>query len=149
MNQFFNYPYSVFAAFKSLLIGMKRTFSSMVHPKRILTQQYPENRDTLYIPERFKATLYLKKDDEGAFKCTPCTLCQTNCPNGTIVIKTKTITLENGKNKRVLDEYIYDLGSCTFCGQCVDSCNFDALDFNNDFEQSQYFKDKLIKKLNE
>lgn len=149
MNKFLNYPNSIFAAFKSLMIGMKRTFSSMVHPKRILTQQYPENRETLYIPERFKATLFLKKDDEGAYKCTACTLCQTNCPNDTIRIETKTITLENGKNKRVLATYTYDLGSCTFCGQCVDSCNFDALAFSNDFEQSQYFKDKLIKKLNQ
>ncbi|MGL5786975.1 MAG: 4Fe-4S dicluster domain-containing protein [Bacteroidales bacterium] len=149
MNKFLNYPSSIFTAFKSLMIGMKRTFSSMVHPKRILTQQYPENRETLYIPERFKATLYLKKDDEGAYKCTACTLCQTNCPNDTIRIETKTVTLENGKNKRVLATYTYDLGSCTFCGQCVDSCNFDALAFSNDFEQSQYFKDKLIKKLNQ
>lgn len=42
MNKCINYIYSIGAAIGSLGKGMFRTFSSMVHPSRILTQQYPE-----------------------------------------------------------------------------------------------------------
>lgn len=149
MNKCINYIYSVGAAFISLGKGMFRTFSSMVHPNRILTQQYPENRETtLYIPKHFQAELHLISDENG-YKCTACTLCQTACPNGTIQIKTEVVTTSEGKNKRVLSQYTYNLGRCTFCGQCVDSCNFGALEFTNYFENSEYDKRKLVKQLNE
>lgn len=142
------YVSSIGAAFFSLGKGMYRTFSSLTHPKRILTLQYPENRaTTLYIPERFQGELRLIRDENG-YKCTACTLCQTACPNGTIRITTRTVVTPEGKNKRVLDQYVYDLGRCTFCGQCVDACNFDALEMTNRFENSEYGKDRLVKLLN-
>ena len=66
MNKCINYIYSIGAAMGSLGKGMFRTFSSMVHPAWILTQQYPENRETtLYIPERFEAELHLIEDENG------------------------------------------------------------------------------------
>ena len=144
-----HYITSIGAAFLSLGKGMARTFSSMVHPKRILTLQYPENRETsLYIPANFHGDLELIRDDNGGYRCTACTLCQNACPNGTIRITTRTIVTPEGKNKRVLDQYIYDLGRCTFCEQCVDACNFEALRMTNRFENSEYDKQKLVRQLN-
>ena len=58
------------------------------------------------------------------------------------------VELPDGKKKRKLDEYLYDLGSCTFCMLCVTTCPQDALEFSNDFEQAVFTRDKLIKKLN-
>lgn len=150
MNTCITYIYSVFAAFVSLGKGMFRTFSSLIHPKRILTQQYPENRETtLYVPERFQGELALIVNEDGTPKCTACTLCQTACPNDTIQLRVEKVTTEDGKSKRILSQYIYDLGRCTFCGQCVDSCNFGAIEFSNHFENSEYDKRKLIRRLNE
>ena len=144
MNKCINYIYSIGAAIGSLGKGMFRTFSSLIHPTRILTQQYPENRETtLYIPERFEGELHLIEDENGKLKCTACTLCQTACPNDTIRIEVEKVTTPEGKTKRVLSRYIYDLGRCTFCGQCVDSCNFGALEMINHFENSEYDKRKL------
>lgn len=144
-----HYITSIGAAFLSLGTGMARTFSSMVHPRRILTQQYPENRQTsMYIPQNFHGELELIRDDNGGYRCTACTLCQNACPNGTIRITTRTTVTPEGKNKRALDQYIYDLGRCTFCGQCVDACNFDALRMTNRFENSEYDKRKLVRILN-
>ena len=147
-NRGIRYISSIGEAFFSLGKGMCRTFSSMVHPKRILTLQYPENRGTtLYVPERFQGELRLIRGEDG-YRCTACTLCQVACPNGTIRLTTKTVVNAEGKSKRVLDQYVYNLGSCTFCGQCVDACNFGALEMTNRFENSEYDKGKLVRLLN-
>ena len=53
-----------------------------------------------------------------------------------------------GTKKKKLDRYIYDLGSCTFCQLCVTTCPTDALEFSNDFEQSVFTRNKLVKQLN-
>lgn len=131
---------------KSLVTGMAVTGKEFVTPK--VTEQYPENRDTLQIADRFRAELTLKYDAEGHHKCIACGICQMNCPNGTIEVKTKMVDLPDGKKKRKLDKYLYDLGSCTFCMLCVTTCPQDALEFSNDFEQAVFTRDKLVKQLN-
>jgi NADH-quinone oxidoreductase subunit I len=47
------------SAVKSLLKGMRRTGYYFFHHKEIITQQYPENKDTLNLPERFKGEVVL------------------------------------------------------------------------------------------
>ena len=137
---------SLFKGIYSLIKGMEVTGKELVTPK--VTEQYPENRDTLKIPERFRATLQFVYDDEGNHKCIACKSCERNCPNGTIEIKTKMVDLPNGKKKMKLDKYMYDLGSCTFCDLCVLSCPTHAIKFSNDFEQAVFNRAALIKQLN-
>ena len=123
MSSFSNYFKSVGEGVKSLLLGMGVTGKEFVTPK--ITEQYPENRDTLKIADRFRAEL-----------------------TGTIHLETKMVELPDGKKKRKLEKYLYDLGSCTFCMLCVTSCPQDALEFSNDFEQAVFERDKLVKQLN-
>lgn len=52
------------------------------------------------------------------------------------------------EEKRKLDKYIYDLGSCTFCELCVTTCPQDAIEFSNDFEQAVFTREKLVEQLN-
>ena len=131
---------------KSLVDGMVVTGKELVTPK--ITEQYPENRATLQIADRFRAELTLIYDKEGRHKCIGCGICQMNCPNGTIQLTTKMVDLPDGKKKRKLDKYMYDLGSCTFCMLCVTTCPQDALEFSNDFEQATFTRDSLVKQLN-
>lgn len=131
---------------KSLVDGMAVTGKEFVTPK--ITECYPENRETLQTPDRFRAELTLKYDAEGHHKCIACKICEMNCPNGTIEVQTKMVDLPDGKKKRKLDKYFYDLGSCTFCMLCVTTCPQDALEFSNDFEQATFTRDALIKQLN-
>ncbi len=131
---------------RSLVKGMEVTGKELVTPK--ITECYPENRATLQIGDRFRAELTLKYDSEGNHKCIGCGICQMNCPNGTIQLKTKMVDLPDGKKKRKLDKYMYDLGSCTFCMLCVTTCPQNALEFSNDFEQAVFTRDKLVKQLN-
>lgn len=130
----------------SLVKGMQVTGKEFVTPK--ITEKYPEDRDTVKVPERFRAILTLKYDDEGRHKCIACGICERSCPNGTISLTTKMVDTPDGKKRRKLDKYSYDLGSCTFCQLCVTSCPQDALAFSNDFEQAVFTRDKLVKKLN-
>lgn len=137
---------SIFKGLYSLVRGMEVTGKELVAPK--VTEQYPENRATLEIADRFRSTLEFIYDDEGYHKCIACKTCERNCPNGTIQVITKMVDLPNGKKKMKLDRYIYDLGSCTFCDLCVLTCPTDAIRFSNDFEQSVFQRDALVKQLN-
>lgn len=146
MGSIKEYFTSVGKGISSLVKGMAVTGKEFVTPK--VTECYPENRATLKIADRFRAELTLKYDSNGRHKCIGCKICEMNCPNGTIQIATKMVDLPDGKKKRVLDTYLYDLGSCTFCMLCVTTCPQDALEFTNDFEQAVFTRDKLVKKLN-
>lgn len=137
---------SLFKGLWSLLQGMQVTGKELVTPK--VTWQYPENRASLAIPERFRATLEFDYDSEGKHKCIACGLCQMNCPNGSITVTSKMIVTPDGKKRKKLDKYIYDLGSCTFCQLCVTSCSTSAIKFSNDFEQAVFTREKLVKQLN-
>ena len=146
MGSIKEYFSSVGKGIGSLVKGMAVTGKEFVTPK--VTECYPENRKTLKIADRFRAELTLIYDDNGRHKCIGCGICQMNCPNGTIQLTTKMVDLPDGKKKRMLDKYMYDLGSCTFCMLCVTTCPQDALEFSNDFEQAVFTRDKLVKQLN-
>ena len=49
-----DYIKDVTGAVKSLATGMKRTLYYFTHHKEIITEQYPDNRDTLTFPDRFR-----------------------------------------------------------------------------------------------
>ena len=140
------YFVSIFKGFHSLIKGMEVTGVELVTPK--VTEQYPENRNELKIPERFRATLEFIYDENGGHKCIACGSCERNCPNQTISITKRMVDLPDGKKKMKLDKYMYDLGSCTFCGLCVQVCPTNAIRFSNDFEQAVFTRSKLNKQLN-
>lgn len=130
-------------AVKSLAIGMKVTMGEYFTKKS--TEQYPENRKTtLHVSARHRGRLVMNHDENGALKCVGCTMCEKACPNGSIKITTQMVTTEDGKKKRQLDDYQYDLGDCMFCELCVNACNFDAIKFTNDFENSVFDRNKLV-----
>ena len=61
---------SLFKGAYSLIQGMEVTGKELFTKK--VTEQYPENRATLHIPERFRATLQFIYDEDGNHKCTAC-----------------------------------------------------------------------------
>ena len=130
----------------SLVKGLEVTGKEFVTPK--ITERYPENRDEMHVAQRFRATLQFIYDAEGNHTCIACGTCERNCPNGTITVETKMVDTWDGKKKKKLDRYIYDLGSCTFCQLCVTTCPTDAIEFSNDFEQAVFTRSKLVKQLN-
>ncbi len=141
-----NYFAELGSGLSSLIKGMQVTGKEFLTPK--VTERYPENRDTVKVPQRFRAILTLKYDSEGRHKCIACGMCQRNCPNGTITVEGKMVDTPDGKKKKKLVDYRYDLGSCTFCQLCVTSCPTQAIEFSNDLEQAVFTRELLVKKLN-
>ena len=125
MRSIAKYFSGLFTGIKSLLLGMSVTWKELWTKK--VTQQYPENNE---------------------HACTACGICQMNCPNGTIVVTSQMIETEDGKKKKILDTYQWDLGMCTFCNLCVITCPQDAIKFDNTFENAVFTRSKLVQKLN-
>ena len=147
MKDFLKYITSFFEGLWSLLIGMKVTIREFFRKK--VTEQYPENRATLKMADRFRGTLTLVKDEQGQYKCIACGICQNVCPNQTISLTGEMIETADGKKKKVLTDYRYDLGSCTFCQLCVTSCPHGAIEFDQKFEHAVFTRAKLVLHLNE
>ncbi len=142
-----NYFSGLFKGVKSLLVGMGETWKELWTKK--VTAEYPENRKTtLFVSDRWRATLTMPHDENNEHACTSCKVCETNCPNGTIQVIQKVIETEEGKKKKVLDRYLYDLGMCTFCNLCVLTCPSDAIVFSKDFENATFTRDRLKEQLN-
>lgn len=143
---FVNYIRSICRAIGSLCTGLKTTMK--VYLQKDTTDQYPENRATLHIAKRFRGELYMPLNEDGTCRCIGCGICQNACPNGTITVKTRMeINPATGKPKKVLDEYIYDLGSCIYCQLCVNSCPHNAIEFRNTFENAVFNRVKLALRL--
>src|ERR1043165_5144240 len=130
------YLTDVYKATKSLVTGMKRTGYYFVHPKEIITEQYPDNRDTLKMADRFRGEVIMPHDENNEHACTGCTACELACPNGTIKIITKFDVTPEGKKKKAIDTFIYHLELCTMCTLCVGACPTDCNKIGQDFEHS-------------
>ena len=143
-----NYIKEIGSAIKSLWTGMRRTGYYFTHHKEIITQQYPDNRDTLALPERFRGEVVMPHDENNEHACTGCTACELACPNATIKIITKFDVSPDGKKKKALDTFVYHLELCTLCNLCIVACPTDAIKMAQTFEHSVTDRSKLTKKLN-
>ena len=83
-----------------------------------VTQKYPFERPVT--PERLRGQLRWDRQN-----CTGCGLCTMECPAQAIEM----IVLDK-KAKRFVMRYHID--RCTFCAQCVHSCNRDCLSMSPD-----------------
>jgi formate hydrogenlyase subunit 6/NADH:ubiquinone oxidoreductase subunit I len=86
--------------------------------KRPVTELYPfERRPT---PERLRGRLTF---DPG--KCTGCKICMRDCPAHAIEL----VVVDKATKRFVMN---FHIDRCTYCAQCVVSCNFDALGMSHE-----------------
>ena len=130
----------------SLLTGMKTTMTVFCRKKT--TEQYPENRKTLKLSERFRGTLTMPHNERNEHHCVACGICEMNCPNDTIRVESEMVTTEDGKKKKVLVRYLYAHGSCLYCQLCVRSCPHQAITFIPTYEHAVFTREKLVLQLN-
>ena len=143
-----NYISEIYRAVSSLLKGMRRTGYYFTHHKEIITQQYPDNKEALVFPERFRGEVVMPHDEKNEHRCTGCTACELACPNGTIKVITKFDITPEGKKKKAIDTLVYHLELCTMCNLCIEACPSDAIKMAQTFEHSVFDRNKLTKVLN-
>ena len=78
MKSIIRYITSFFKGLFSLLTGMKVTLREFFTKKT--TEQYPENRATLKMFDRFRGELVMPHDENNHHKCIACGTCKENCP---------------------------------------------------------------------
>lgn len=150
MKAIVNYFSEIINGFITLLQGMSVTGKHFIRaPKEIITQQYPENRDTLQMMDRYRGQVIMPHNENNEHKCTGCQACEIACPNGSIEIVWDRIVDETtGKKKKVIDQHIYHLSMCTLCNLCIIACPTEAIEMGKDYEFAVYDRSSLTKVLN-
>jgi NADH-quinone oxidoreductase subunit I len=134
----------------AILGGIMITFRHLF--KRAATVRYPEK--TREFSKIYRGMHVLKRDDEGAERCTACGLCAVACPAEAI---TMTAAERNkGEEKFYREEkyaatYEINMLRCIFCGLCEEACPKEAIFLTDrivktDYGRGEfvYGKDKLV-----
>lgn len=144
MGSVITYFKDIFTGLRSLIKGLSVTGYYITHPKEIITQQYPENRNELKMFDRFRGEVILLHNENNEHRCTGCSACELACPNGTIEIINKKVEIE-GRKVKTLDKFVYHLQMCTMCGLCIPACPTDAIVMANTFEHAVFDRSELTK----
>ena len=134
----------------AILNGMRITFSHLF--KKKVTINYPEKKRP--ISEVYRGMHVLKRDENGAERCTACGLCAVACPAEAITM----VAAERKKGEEHMyreEKYaaVYDINMlrCIFCGLCEEACPKEAIFLTDrlvptEFERDDfvYGKDKLV-----
>jgi NADH-quinone oxidoreductase subunit I len=135
MSEYWN---DIISGTKSLAIGMNITARELFKP--VVTEQYP-----YFVPvmtPRYRGHIELIKNEEtGAPNCIVCGMCQRACPSGCITLAGKK---PEGAKKKVLTKYILDFTTCSLCGSCVESCNFNAIEYSGEYNLASTNKEDYI-----
>lgn len=136
--------------FPAILNGMRITLSHLF--KKSATIKYPEKKRP--ISGTFRGQHVLKRDENGAERCTACGLCAVACPAEAITM----VAAERKKGEEALyreEKYasVYEINMlrCIFCGLCEEACPKEAIFLTDrivptEFERGDfvYGKDKLV-----
>jgi NADH-quinone oxidoreductase subunit I len=138
----------------AILGGMGTTLKHFFSKK--VTIRYPEQKR--YLGPVFRGEHILKRDENGAERCTACGLCAVACPAEAISM----VADERKKGEEHLyreEKYakVYEVNMlrCIFCGLCEEACPKEAIFLQHDkmvkvFEDRSeviYGKDKLVEKM--
>ena len=124
--------------------------------KKPITIRYPEQKR--YLGPVFRGQHILKRDEEGAERCTACGLCAVACPAEAITIDAaERLPGEEHlyREEKYASVYEVNMLRCIFCGLCEEACPKQAIYLQHDKmvpvfdDRSQviYGKDKLVEKM--
>jgi NADH-quinone oxidoreductase subunit I len=134
----------------AIVHGLSITMSHFF--KKPVTIQYPDEKREF--SENYRGLHSLKRDENGAERCTACGLCALSCPAEAITMQ----AAERQKGEEHLyreEKYaaVYEINMlrCIFCGLCEEACPKEAIYLDGDIVQSDYLrkdfiygKDKLV-----
>ena len=134
-----NYLKEIVTGFWSLCVGMWIVLRhAFIRP---VTVQYPYQ--AMPIPKRYRGHIQLIKDPaSGKPKCIVCMACQRACPSNCIEIEG---IKPEGATRKEPTRYDLNFTTCSLCGLCVESCNFDALEFSREYNLTSQSKEDYRK----
>lgn len=139
------------AIFGGIIITIKHLF------RKAPTVRYPEQKRS--ISEIWRGQHVLKRDDQGAERCTACGLCAVACPAEAITMTAA--ERKKGEENLFREEkyasmYEINMLRCIFCGLCEEACPKEAIFLTDRLVSTDYGrdgfiygKDKLVEKVDE
>lgn len=124
---------------KGLIETARNFVGSYVDKDRLVTVQYPEERNPLPEAARnFPFLLYDGDDPEAGLRCVSCHICEKECPPRCIHIEKSTDKKPDfvGKQQFYPKVFNIDVSVCMSCQICVEVCPFDAIRMDKEFELS-------------
>ncbi|MCS6991529.1 MAG: NADH-quinone oxidoreductase subunit NuoI [Chitinophagales bacterium] len=113
--------------------------------RRKATVQFPEQKRP--VPISYRGLHVLKRDENGAERCTACGLCAVACP-------AEAITMEAGERKpgeehlyreeKYAIKYEINMLRCIFCGLCEEACPKEAIFLEPTFAPAGFDRNDFI-----
>ncbi|MFN8436352.1 MAG: NADH-quinone oxidoreductase subunit I [Cytophagales bacterium] len=139
--------------FPAILGGMATTLKHFFGKSK--TVKYPEVKREF--SENYRGLHVLKKDENGAERCTACGLCALSCPAEAISMTAAESTKENKhlyKEEKYAAVYEINMLRCIFCGLCEEACPKQAIFLTSEeitpanYDRGDFIfgKDKLVEK---
>jgi NADH-quinone oxidoreductase subunit I len=123
--------------FRASLRGMALTFRHLIRPDKPVLQ-YPDEKPEL--ATRWRGTHVMAKHPDGRPKCVACGLCPTICPANCI----RLVPGEDDQGNRYPIVYEIDEFRCIFCGMCQEVCPVEAIHVGQDYENSEYTRERFV-----
>src|SRR5213595_2787101 len=132
---------------KGMAVTARNFVGSYFDKERLITVQYPEERNPL--PENYRNfpfLIYDGGDPHAGLRCVACKICEKECPPQCIYIILERD--EKGKPKKHPKVFDIDISVCMSCQICVEVCPFDAIKMDQVYELSRTdrFEDLLLHK---
>jgi NADH-quinone oxidoreductase subunit I len=125
---------------KGMAVTARNFVGSYFDKERLITVQYPEERNPL--PENYRNfpfLLYDGDDPHAGLRCVACKICEKECPPQCIyIVKSEDKKPDYmGKPQFYPKVFDIDISVCMSCQICVEVCPFEAIKMDKDFELSR------------
>src|SRR6266446_7935064 len=124
---------------KGMAVTLRNFAGSYFDKERLITVQYPEERNPL--PENYRNFPFLifdGNDPHAGLRCVACQICEKECPPQCIFIEKSKDKKPDyvGKQQFYPATFDIDISVCMSCQICVEVCPFDAIKMDTEFELS-------------
>jgi NADH-quinone oxidoreductase subunit I len=123
-----------------MAVTLRNFVGSYFEKDRLITVQYPEERETLSENYRnFPFLVYDGDDAHAGLRCVACKICEKECPPQCIYITKSDDKKPDyiGKAQFYPAVFDIDISVCMSCQICVEVCPFEAIKMDKDFELSR------------
>src|SRR5205814_10613618 len=124
---------------KGMAVTLRNFAGSYFEKDRLITVQYPEERNPL--PENYRnfpILIYDTDDAEAGLRCVAYKICEKECPPQCIYIIKSDDKKPDYMGKPLFYPKVFDIdiSVCMSCQICVGVCPFEAIKMDKDFELS-------------